>query len=185
LTVVHIAVDPAVVVLVGPDGARKSADDRAGDGAFKDADARDQGAGAGTESTADGGTGGDPAEGRIIALRLAGLVVSVLRVAVDPAIIVGVGPDSTGKPANGGTDRGAFDNSNATGQRTNGGAAGSADGGTGADIRHAGVVNRGARTKAQRTRRQDGDHGLPHYQSPLSFMMAYAPGRVPPCGVGA
>jgi hypothetical protein len=38
--IVHIAIDAAIAVLVGPNGAGKAADHRTGNRAFKDADAR-------------------------------------------------------------------------------------------------------------------------------------------------
>ena len=42
LAIVHVAIDPAVTILVGPNCTGKSTDDGAGNGAFKQADARDQ-----------------------------------------------------------------------------------------------------------------------------------------------
>src|SRR4029434_4257784 len=99
IAVVHIAVDPAVIVLVSPDGAGKSADDRTGDRAFKDADARNKGAGARAERATDGSTGYDAAYRRIIALRLTGIIIAVVGIAVDMAVVVCIRPDSADKTA--------------------------------------------------------------------------------------
>ena len=61
-----IAVDATVIVLVGPNRAGNTADHRTNHGAFKDTDARDQGTGARTDSTANRGAGRDAAKRRIV-----------------------------------------------------------------------------------------------------------------------
>ena len=68
MALADIAVDAAVIVLVGPYRAGKTADDRTDHRAFENADARDQRTGTSTDSTANQCTGRDAAKRRVIAL---------------------------------------------------------------------------------------------------------------------
>ena len=62
LAIIHIAIDPTVAVLIGPDRAGQSADHCSGDRTFKQAVTRDQCPGSRSESGTADNTGTNAAE---------------------------------------------------------------------------------------------------------------------------
>src|SRR3990170_6488980 len=157
LAVVDIAVDPAVVVPIGPDRASDSADRGADHRAFEDAEARDQCTGNAAESGTAERASGDAAKSRVIALRRTGIILAVLNVAVDISVIVAIRPDRVGKAADRRADRGALDHADARNNPADNRAAGAAVSRAFRDITGHPVVG-GACAERDRTRQSKGQN---------------------------
>ena len=123
-----ITVDAAIIILVGPYRAGKTADDSTDHRAFENADAGDQRTGTGTDSTANQCTGGNAAKRRIIALRLTRIILAFADISVSIAVLILVGPNRARQPANGGTYGGALDWSDTSDDCADRGTTGRADG---------------------------------------------------------
>ena len=127
MPVVDVSVHHAVIIAVGPNRAGETADGRADHRALKDANARknraDSCADGGSAKRARGGAGKDTVGRRVIALRRAGIILTIVDIAVDIAVIVGVGPGGAGETADCCADRGAFDHAYTRNHRTDGGTA--------------------------------------------------------------
>ena len=88
-----IAINLAIIVLIGPYRTGNTADDRTNHSACEDADARNQRTDTCTDSTANQCTGCDAPERRVITRRRARIILSFADIAVGIAVLVLVGPD--------------------------------------------------------------------------------------------
>jgi len=98
LAIVHVAVDYAIVIPVGPHRTGKATDRSANHRAWDYTDAGDR-TNSGADSAADGRTGGDPAKGWIITGRRAGIILTVVIITIHNAIVRTRSPGRTGKAA--------------------------------------------------------------------------------------
>jgi hypothetical protein len=109
LAVLIIAISATVAVIIGPHCAGDAANCGTDRGPFKDPEARDQRAGSRTKGCTAANSGRNTAKRRIITLRLTGIILAILVIAVGIAIIIIISPYSAGETTDASTNRRAFD----------------------------------------------------------------------------
>jgi hypothetical protein len=171
LPVLIIAVGAAILVIVGPHGAGNAADRGTDHCAFEHADARNQRTGTGTKRGTAQRTGGNPAKRRVIAGRLARIILAILIIAVGIAVIIVVGPHGAGESADAGADCCAFDHVDTGDHRAERGATGGTDCGALGDVARHAAIHSVARTGAERhgSGQQGRHHHLFHEHSPTRW----------------
>ena len=171
LAILIIAVGTTVAVVVGPDRAGDTADGGADHGAFEQAEARDHRTGGRAKRGTANGARRDATKRGIIALRLAGIILAVLVIAVGIAVIVIVGPHRAGETADAGADRGTFDDADAGHDRAERSAAGRADRGALRHVTGHAAVHAVGRARAERNAagHEGRQNHLLHVRSPTCW----------------